>query len=153
MTTISDFLVPQAIRLSLKEKRKKRVIGELVEVLASAWDLDNAPALTEQILGREKMGSTGIGHGVAIPHCLTSLTERTIMAFGRCRQGISYGAADNRPVYLVFLLLGPESATSEHLKLLSKLSRLLTEEQFREHLMEAGEPEEIVELFRQREEA
>jgi len=139
--------------MTLKEKRKKRVIGELVKLLATAWDLDNPPALTEQVLEREKMGSTGIGHGVAIPHCLTSLTNRTVMAFGRCRQGISYGAADNRPVYLMFLLLGPESATSEHLKLLSKLSRLLTEEQFRNQLMEAGEPEEIVELFHRREEA
>lgn len=153
MITICDLLVPDAIRMTLNEKRKKRVLSEMVELLASAWKLDKAPALTEQVLKREKMGSTGIGHGVAIPHCLTSLTDRTIMAFGRCRQGISYGAADNRPVYLLFLLLGPESATSDHLKLLSKLSRLLTEEQFRDQLMEAEDPEEIIELFRRREEA
>jgi mannitol/fructose-specific phosphotransferase system IIA component (Ntr-type) len=153
VTTISELLLPEAIRLNLKEKRKKRVLAELTELLASAWNLDNPKALTAEILNREKMGSTGIGHGIALPHCLTSLSDRTMIAFGRSPQGISYGAADNRSVTLLFLLVGPQSATSEHLKLLSKLSRLLTEEQFRGQLMEAGEPGEIIELFRRREEA
>jgi mannitol/fructose-specific phosphotransferase system IIA component (Ntr-type) len=152
VSTLAELLKPEGMTMELREKRKKKVLTELSGLLAAAWDLDNPAALSGEILQREKMGSTGIGHGVAIPHCLTSMADFTAMAFGRSSQGVSYGAPDNRPVHLLFLLVGPQSATAEHLKLLSKLSRLLTEEDFRNRLLTAGEPEEVIALFRRREE-
>jgi len=151
--SITELLSPECIKLELKEKRKKKVILELSKLLEQAGKVNDAKALSKKVIQREAMASTGIGHGIAIPHCLTDMVDQTVMAFGICRQGIAFDAADNRPVKLIFLLAGPPSATSEHLKLLSKLSRLLTEESFRNRIYEVETPRQLIELFRQGEEA
>ncbi len=153
MISITGLLSPECISLELRERRKKRVITELTNLLQSAGKVENSKALACKILEREAMASTGIGHGIAIPHCLTNLVNDTVMAFGRSTTGIPFDSADNRPAQLIFLLAGPQTATSEHLKLLSKLSRLLTEKQFRTQLFEAATAEEVIELFRRSEEA
>jgi fructose-specific phosphotransferase system IIA component len=150
--SITGLLSPECISLELREKRKKRVIAELTDLLQSAGKVENGKALARKILEREAMASTGIGHGIAIPHCLTNLVDDTVMAFGRGTTGIPFDSADNKPAQLIFLLAGPQMATSEHLKLLSKLSRLLTEQQFRTQLFEAPTAEEVIELFRRAEE-
>lgn len=153
MISISELLSPECIQLSLKERRKKRVIPELTALLEQAGKVSDGTALADKIIEREALASTGIGHGIAIPHCLTNLVDTTVMAFGRSVSGIPFDSADNKPAQLIFLLAGPQSATGQHLKLLSKLSRILTEQQFRTHLFEAQEAEEVIELFRRAEEA
>jgi len=150
--SITGLLSPECISLELREKRKKRVIGELTGLLQIAGKVESGKALAGKIIEREAMASTGIGHGIAIPHCLTNLVDDTVMAFGRSSTGIPFDSADNKPAQLIFLLTGPQTATSEHLKLLSKLSRLLTEQQFRSQLFEAATAEEVIELFRRAEE-
>lgn len=152
MISITELLTPECIQLDLTERRKKRVIAELTGILEAAGRVRDGAALADSIIERENIASTGIGHGIAIPHCLTGLADRTVMAFGRSEAGIPFDAADNKPARLIFLLAGPRTATVEHLKLLSKLSRLLTEESFREALLDAESPEEIIELFRKGEE-
>ena len=152
MISITGLLSPECISLELQEKRKKRVIAELSGLLQRAGKIENGKALAGKIIEREAMASTGIGHGIAIPHCLTNLVDETVMAFGRSTNGIPFDSADNKPAQLIFLLAGPQTATSEHLKLLSKLSRLLTEQQFRAQLIEAPTAEEVIELFHQAEE-
>jgi len=152
VTSITGLLSPECISLELREKRKKRVIGELTGLLQMAGKVESGKALAGKIIEREAMASTGIGHGIAIPHCLTNLVDDTVMAFGRSSTGIPFDSADNKPAQLIFLLTGPPTATSEHLKLLSKLSRLLTEQQFRTQLFEAATAEEVIELFRRAEE-
>jgi fructose-specific phosphotransferase system IIA component len=150
--SITELLTSECIQLDLKERRKKRVIAELTALLEAAGRISDGESLADRIVERESIASTGIGHGIAIPHCLTGLVDRTVMAFGRSEAGIPFDAADNKPARLIFLLAGPQTATAEHLKLLSKLSRLLTEKTFREALMAASSPEEIIELFRKGEE-
>jgi len=150
--SITGLLSPECISLELREKRKKRVIAELSDLIQSAGKVENGKTLARKILEREAMASTGIGHGIAIPHCLTNLVDDTVMAFGRSTNGVPFDSADNKPAQLIFLLTGPQTATSEHLKLLSKLSRLLTEQQFRTQLFEAATAEEVIELFRRAEE-
>ncbi len=152
MISITELLTPECIRLELNEKRKKRVIAELTGLLEAAGRISDGSSLADKIVERESIASTGIGHGIAIPHCLTCLVDRTVMALGRSTAGIPFDAADSKPARLIFLLAGPQSATAEHLKLLSKLSRLLTEKSFREALLTATTPEEIIELFRKGEE-
>ncbi len=153
MILISELLSPECIQLSLKERRKKRVIPELTALLEQAGKVSDGTALADKIIEREALASTGIGHGIAIPHCLTNLVDTTVMAFGRSVSGIPFDSADNKPAQLIFLLAGPQSATGQHLKLLSKLSRILTQQQFRTHLFKAQEAEEVIELFRRAEEA
>src|SRR6056297_1709080 len=138
--------------MNLNEKRKKRVIPELTALLEQAGKVSDGNSLADKIIEREALASTGIGHGIAIPHCLTNLVDETVMAFGRSTNGIPFDSADNKPAQLIFLLAGPQTATSEHLKLLSKLSRLLTEQQFRAQLIEAPTAEEVIELFHRAEE-
>lgn len=138
--------------MSLNERRKKRVIPELTAMLEQAGKVSDGTALADKIIEREALASTGIGHGIAIPHCLTQLVDTTVMAFGRSTSGIPFDSADNKPAQLIFLLAGPQSATGEHLKLLSKLSRILTEQQFRTQLLEAQQAEEVIELFQRAEE-
>ena len=152
MISIIELLSPECIKLDLTEKRKKRVIAELTGLLETAGKVHDGNALAEKIIEREAIASTGIGHGIAIPHCLTNLVDQTVMAFGRCPAGIPFDAADNKPALLIFLLAGPQAATGEHLKLLSRLSRLLTEKVFRDRLLAVKTPAELIDLFREGEE-
>ena len=152
MIDISKLLSPECIQMDLNEKRKKRVIYELTDVLERAGKVSDGKALADKIIEREAMASTGIGHGIAIPHCLTNLVDTTVMAFGRNVSGIPFDSADNKPAQLIFLLAGPQAATAQHLKLLSKLSRILTEQKFRTQLLEAQDAEEVIGLFRRAEE-
>lgn len=148
MISIVDLLSPECIQLNLAQKRKKRVIFELTAILEAAHKVRDGKALARKIVERESVSSTGIGHGVAIPHSLTELADQTVMAFGRSIPGVPFDSVDKKPARLIFLLTGPLSASGEHLKLLSRLSRLLTEQSFREGLLRAASAEEVIDLFR-----
>lgn len=134
--------------MELDSKKKKQAIKEMSDLFVKAGKIQNGGALQKHLLNREKLASTGIGHGLAIPHALCDLTEETIIGFGRSSAGIPFDSVDNKPVHLIFLIIGPSDATAEHLKILSKLSRLLTDEAFRESLMAAKTPEEVVTIFK-----
>lgn len=149
MISITEMLSQDCIKLNMEARRKKKAVIELVDLLAEAGKVGKPAELADEIIEREGLASTGIGHGIGIPHCLTNLLDRTVMAFGRSEGGIPFDAADNKPVHLLILMAGPRSATAQHLQILSKLSRLLTEKDFREKLLSAASPEDIIELFRQ----
>ncbi len=150
--SISEILDTSCITLSLRSKRKPELIAELVSLLADAGKISDREAVCRTIMERERMSTTGIGDGIAIPHGLTPATEATHMAFGRRVPGAKFDAVDNRPVQLFFLMVGPERAHNEHLRLLSKLARYLHDQQLRKQLLGAKSPEEIVGLFRRKEE-
>jgi len=151
--SIAALLSPDCILMDVQEKRKKRVIAELTDRLERTGKIENGKLLAEMVMKREAMASTGIGHGIAIPHCLFPQLRQTVIAIGRSGPGIPFDSADNKPARLIFLLAGPPDSTPEHLKLLSKLSRLLTEKDFRASLISAENPEEVIELFRRAEES
>jgi len=150
--SIADMMHPECIKLELKQKKKKKVIREMVEVLAAAKIIEDTDVLVKKLLERENNASTGIGYGIALPHAFTDHVKETVIAFGRSSSGIAFDAIDNRPVHLIFLIVGPASSTGEHLKLLSKLSRLLNDKPFREKLLEVENTEEILNMFREEEE-
>jgi fructose-specific phosphotransferase system IIA component len=151
-TEYSKLLDPACIDLHLKGKRKKEVVEELIDMLVRSGKLQNGKDIAEEVLEREKITSTGIGKGVAIPHKLVRGISQTLIAFGRKSEGINFDAIDKAPVTLFFLLLGPEGHTGEHLKLLSKLARYLHDDGFIRALREAKNPEEVIEVFRREEE-
>ena len=148
MISITELLYPECMIMELSAKKKKKALREMADLFAAAGKAANTSTLYKYLLKREELASTGIGHGLAIPHTLCDLTEKTVIGFGRSSTGIPFGSADNKPVYMIFLIVGPADATTEHLKILSKLSRLLTDEAFRESLMKASSPQEIVGIFR-----
>ena len=149
--TISEILDPRCVVLELAGKRKREVIEELVNTLDAAEKIDDAARLTAELMEREKLTSTAIGHGIAVPHKLSSEVSASAMAVGRAPSGIKFDAPDNQPVTLVFLLVGPAGAHGTHLKLLSRLSRYLHDQSFRAALLEAPDAESLARLFTERE--
>jgi len=149
--SISRALDRECIRLELNGRKKPEIVRELVDVLASAGKIDDAEAITRLVLEREALTSTAIGDGIAIPHCLSDSVTRTTMAFGRKRGGAKFNAVDKRPVELFFLMVGPPDSPNEHLRLLSRLSRYLHDPGLRESLLSATDADEVLRLFRERE--
>ena len=121
----------------LSSHTKTDVLTELVTVLIeSGLPIDRTKAI-DVLQQREKLGSTGIGDGVAIPHAKVPDLQELVVAFGRSREGIAFDAIDGKPVQLFFLLLAPENSTGQHLKALAKISKMLKTPDFRKKLIDA----------------
>ena len=121
----------------LSSNTKMDVLAELINVLVnSGLTIDRAKAI-DVLQQREKLGSTGIGDGVAIPHGKVSDIHELVVAFGRSKNGVAFDAIDGKPVHLFFLLLAPENSTGQHLKALAKISKMLKTPNFRKKLIDA----------------
>ncbi|MDH3801907.1 MAG: PTS sugar transporter subunit IIA, partial [Deltaproteobacteria bacterium] len=106
-------------------------------------------ALVEVLLERERLGSTGIGDGIAIPHGKVQDLDELVLSFGRSSQGIEFDSMDGRPTHLFFLLIAPENSAGIHLRALAKISRLLKSSHFRQRLLEAGTEEELFQVIQE----
>ncbi len=142
-----DILKTENVKIPLKGKTKEEIIEELVDLIAASDPEVDHEAVHQAILDREKTMSTGIGQGVAIPHGKTEGVEELIGAFGIAPEGVDFDSLDNEPTHLFFLLVSPVGPAGPHLRCLSRISRLLNREEFREHLIKAGSPEEAVKII------
>ena len=124
------------INESLQAKNKTEALQELVKTIIDGGLKLDPSVVLEVLQQREKLGSTGIGDGVAIPHGKIPALEELVVAFGRSKEGISFDAIDGKPVHLFFLLLAPENSAGQHLKALAKISKMLKVVNFRKTLME-----------------
>lgn len=122
---------------------KRALITELASVLTSI-DPDR---VMEVVMAREQLGSTGIGHGVAIPHGRMPDLPAPMLALARHREGVDFDAIDRQPVHIIVLLLVPDSDDRQHLELLARLARSLQDSQIREAVMRAEDAQAITELF------
>lgn len=146
---IVDLLDIKAISIELTSTTKVEVLAEMVDLLRQVQpDLDAAELLTV-LIEREELGSTGIGDGIAIPHGKLKGLDRLLMAFGRKKDGVDFDAMDNRPAHLIFLLLAPESEATLHLKALARISKLLRKEEVRRQLLEAPDPQALLNILSQ----
>ena len=139
---ILDTLEQGAIIGELNASDKKGVLEELTAPLAPASGV-NHEEMVRVLLERERLGSTGIGGGIAIPHGKLKSIESLLMGFGRSRQGVDFEAMDGKPAHIFFLLLAPEDSTGAHLKMLARLSQLLKNSVFKELLMNAADWREL----------
>lgn len=119
-----NFISPDAIISSLRGQSKKQILQELAERAAHLADLPEREVF-EAIVRREKLGSTGVGNGIAIPHGKLKELDRILGVFGRASRPVDFEALDDEPVDLIFLLLAPEDSGADHLKALSRVARLL----------------------------
>ena len=149
--SLRELLAPEAVELELKSKRKPDIIRELVEVLARSMQLKDINGIVKELVKREKISTTGIGSGIAIPHCLTPQVGETRIAFGRKLEGAKFDAVDNQPVTLFFLLIGPEGDHARHLQVLSKLARYLHDRTFCDALLAAPSSLGVLEAFKAKE--
>jgi len=131
---------------------KKQVLEELVEVLAASKGEIDKVELLNALLEREKLGSTGIGDGVAIPHGKLKGLDNIILLFGKSGQGVDFDAIDGKPVCLVFLLVAPADSAGLHLKALARLSRMLRETEFKNSLLMASDTETLLNIIIEKDE-
>ncbi|MDR4503958.1 MAG: PTS sugar transporter subunit IIA [Candidatus Scalindua sp.] len=146
-----DFIEEDTILGDLKSTDKESVIREMVEVLCNLKKIDESDIndVMDALLRREKVGSTGIGKGVAVPHtkhkCVTKITG----AFARSLKGVEFDALDGEPVYLFFLLISPHDSTDLHLSALEKISMAIRNPDFRNFIKQASDKSEIVGILKE----
>lgn len=138
-----DLVVPQ-----MKARSKSSAIDELVHKIASVHSKIDVEQARRVLLDRERLGSTGVGQGLAIPHGKLSDLDRVIACFSRSVSGIQFDALDGNQVHLFFTLLAPKSAAGLHLKALARASRLFKSQAFRSELLEAKSSAEIYQLIK-----
>lgn len=146
---ILDFLKPSAMTLELTATTKRGVIEELVGLLSKEGKIKDPKATIDVLMEREKLGSTGIGQGIAIPHAKTDQAGEVSAAFGLARRGVQFESLDGEPVYIFFLLVAPPDAAGLHLKALARISRLLKDKFFRQSLRDVKETAEIIKIIRE----
>lgn len=137
MLRISDLLDPRSVEADLAATGKREAIEEMVAVLARAMPVPRPERLLLELLERERLASTGVGGGIALPHKLLEGFDRSAIALGRSRGGLPFNAADGQPVTVLFLIVGPAGQHAEHLRLLSRLARLLRDETLTREILDA----------------
>ncbi|HYE60572.1 MAG TPA: PTS sugar transporter subunit IIA [Phycisphaerales bacterium] len=146
-----DILTPASIKAPLAASDKKGVIDELVDVLAAAGKVADAKGLKEAVWTREQTRTTGIGHGLAIPHGKSSGMQGLAMAIGKPAKPMDFEAIDGNPVKLIVLLASPPDRTSDHIQALARISRLMTMDEFREKIYAAESSQQIYDLLKSQE--
>lgn len=144
---ISDILSPERISCAASPASKKRALEEIGALMLSADASLTQGEIFDSLLTRERLGSTGLGHGVAIPHGRVDSATVTIGAFMQLGQGIDFDAIDGQPVELMFGLLVPAESTEEHLQILAQLAKMFSDEIFCEKLRQANNNEELYTLL------
>jgi len=148
---LSELLTPECIRIPLVSSSKDELLSELVGVVGKTAQVSDLNDVLRAVREREQVLSTGIGNGVAIPHGKSGALQSLVMAAGVTREPADFEALDGQPVRLVFLLVGPESAAGQHVKALSRVSRLLRRDSFRQRLIDAATAVEFFEIIREAE--
>jgi fructose-specific phosphotransferase system IIA component len=138
-----QLLTVEHIQLDSHAHSKRALITELASTLTSI----DPDSVMEVVMAREQLGSTGIGHGVAIPHGRMSDLATPMLALARHISGVDFEAIDGNPVHIVVLLLVPDSDDRQHLELLAQLARNLQQESFRQQIMQADSPDAVASLF------
>lgn len=145
---ISDVLEEQLVQIDLPGTTKEEVLNAMIELVSKSSKVIDKEKAREAIFEREKIMSTGVGNGFAIPHGKTEAVSDIVGAFAVSAQPIDYQSLDEKPVRLIFLLLGKDNMVGPHIKLLSRISRLMGKEEFRNRLLDLKTAQEVLEMFR-----
>ena len=138
-----DMISPRCIKVPLESKTKKDMIAELVDLLVSVKKLPHRNVIYDALIEREETGSTGIGHGVALPHAKCAEVKEICIACGTVPNGVDFDALDGEPVYIFFLILAPRVSAGKNLKVMALLTRQLTRASAREELINAKDADEF----------
>lgn len=148
---ICKLLDQDNVLCQLEASSKTDVIDKLIGSLGNKMDPQTLENVRKAVFERERIMSTGVGKGLAIPHGKCPGLDRNYAAFALLKEPVNFDSIDDQPVSLIFLLVGPESHNSTHIKMLSRISRLMNNSDFREHLLQAHSSEDIIEAFNQEE--
>ena len=145
--TLLDILSADSTLVDLKGETKEDIIAEQVDTLAVGDAISDRDKVLQAVREREKIMSTGIGDGIAIPHGKSDAVEKLVAALGTQRRGVDFEALDGEPAYVFFLLVSPANVSGPHIKALARISRLLKNEDFKKKLIAAETAAEIIEII------
>lgn len=145
---IADYAAVDLTATGLEARGKDDLLQQMVDMLVRGGRVQQSEPLMGELLKRERVMSTGIGGGIALPHALCDDMDQLTMVFARTGQPIDFEALDSQPVDLIFMLVGPKAAGNIYVKLLARVSRLLQNEDFKNRLRTAATPDDVLEAFR-----
>ncbi len=150
---LTEYIIPECVSVNMKAQNKKEAIKFLVNLLieGGAVDKSNEEDIIKVLEDREKLSSTGVGYGIAIPHGRTSLVDRIIVAIAVSPEGVDFESLDGKLVHIFFLLLGPDRLEGEHLKALARMARFSKDRDFRKKLLGCKSPQEIIDAIKEQE--
>ena len=148
---ITSILTEDLIKVNIPGETKDDVINAIIDLAATSQKIKDIEKVRQAIFEREKIMSTGVGKGFAIPHGKTDAVTDIVAAFGVTEKPIDYQSLDHEPVRLLFLLIGKDSLVGAHIKLLSRISRLMNKEELRTKLLEASDSAEILQILKEEE--
>ena len=140
---LADILRESCVIADIKGITKREILFEMVETLKKAKLIDDIDSVVEIIMERERLGSTGIGDGVAIPHGKMKKLNTILCVAARSKEGVNFDAVDRQPVHIFFLVLAPKDSASLHLKVLSRISKVLRDQSFRKQILKLANAHEI----------
>ena len=144
---LTDVLKEDFVNISLSGLNRDDCIKELIDTLANNRAINNANKIFDAVLEREKIMTTGVGNGIAIPHCKHSASPNFAVCLGIQKKGVDFQSIDKKNVTIIFLLVGPENNPGLHIKLLSRISRLMSNEELREQLLECKSNKEAYDII------
>tara|TARA_R110000868_G_scaffold37111_4_gene131337 strand:- start:20838 stop:21308 length:471 start_codon:yes stop_codon:yes gene_type:complete len=142
----------QTVVTNLEVKNKKQVIDKMVDMLSSKIGNEALEDVRYGVFERESVMSTGVGKGLAIPHCKTKVVDENYAVFAKLSKPLNFDSIDGEPVEVIFLLVGPDSKHSHHIKLLSRISRLMNSASFMSKILASETSKAILEAFKEEEE-
>lgn len=145
--TLLDILSPRSVLVGLQGETKEEIIRELVDSLEPGTVVTDRNKVLQAVVEREKIMSTGIGDGIAIPHGKSDAVTRLAAALGIHKRGVDFEALDGEPAYVFFLLVSPANVSGPHIKALARISRLLKNDDFKKRLISAADAEGIMRLI------
>lgn len=150
---LSELLREEAIRLDIQDRDKWEVIRDLTDLLVTSGGLpeEQRDSVLDALLARERSMSTGMEKGVAIPHCSMEDVKDTLVALGVSKSGVDFESIDGQPTHLILLLVTPKNKTKVHIRTLAEIAKLLNDGDFRDQLVSANTPAEVLERIRARE--
>ncbi len=148
---LTDILIRDACVVDMQAKTKKEALRELANALSGAVEGLAASELLDMLLEREKLGTTAMGDGIAIPHARMESLDRLLASFGRSRTGVDFDAVDGKHTHLFFLLVAPGREGSAHLLTLARLSRFLSNPDFRSKLLDVESSDDLFRIFEEEE--
>ncbi len=150
---LTEYINPKCVSVDMEVKGKDEALEFLVGLLLQGGSITAAQKkeIINILKKREALGSTGVGYGVGIPHGKCSSMDKIVLAIAVSKKGVDFDSLDGKPVHIFFLLLGPEGTPTEHLKALARIARFSKDRNFRERIVKAETPEEILKIIKERE--
>lgn len=144
---LTEILKLDKIIIDFKGNTKEEIINEMIDMFKGDERVADIETIRTVVLEREKIMSTGVGSGFAIPHGKTNMVTEMVAGFGLLRNPIDFEAIDGEPVNLIFMLIGKEDSVGQHIKMLSRISRIMNQESVRNNLANASSVEEILQIL------